>query len=102
MIKKATGKDGIDILLTNQWPDGVCNLGYVLLEFLFLRNQSSKIPKSSPLIAKLVKYLKPRYHFAASYENSPVSTPSSNDEIGKGGVFYTRNPYENLRFFTIV
>ena len=68
------GFQGVDILLTTDWPKGVTNKAECPSKIAELRDQGSN------LAAYLAHKLKPRYHFAS----------------GKG-IFYERIPYRNHR-----
>ncbi|XP_014665248.1 PREDICTED: CWF19-like protein 1 [Priapulus caudatus] len=71
-ITQSTVSNGVDILLTSQWPSGVSNYtkSPVGLE------ESNKL--DSRAIAQLALALKPRYHFA-----------------GSKGIYFERHPYRN-------
>ena len=78
-VKAAHFADGcatIDLLLTAEWPTGVC---------AFARDAAASAPAvaaaaeaGSPVVAELARDLQPRYHAA-----------------GRGGVFFAREPYRN-------
>lgn len=68
---------GVDILLTNDWPKGITNLTKPLEEV-------DDLTVGSPLVSRLALLSRPRYHFAAReshyYERSPYRNHSSGAE----------------------
>ncbi|KAH3763422.1 nuclear protein [Pelomyxa schiedti] len=82
VIRMADGSSGVDVLLTNQWPEGILN-------HIQVRPQGTLSPGSDK-VARAVQFLRPRYHFASGES-----------------IFYLRPPYQNTytpsgssKFFT--
>ncbi|KAG5436944.1 hypothetical protein PCANB_001354 [Pneumocystis canis] len=63
-------KENTDILITFEWPKNICRFSYQKL---------SKPIDGIQLIAKIVSYLQPKYHFSSN-----------------GSIFYEREPYKNI------
>jgi hypothetical protein len=69
-LQNEVGFNGVDVLMTSQWPQGVENK---------TTTPPAQLPKQpSALMSRLASTLKPRYHFA-----------------GTEGIHYERAPYRN-------
>ncbi|PWN32212.1 uncharacterized protein FA14DRAFT_162420 [Meira miltonrushii] len=99
---EATRKPPIDILLTNAWPSNIT---------MFSNPEKFPNPTSrvwgAPILAKLISYGQPRYHFALA--PGSCGSPESEDAFGivgldgteegtqlrKIGAFWEREPFRN-------